>query len=74
MADPSDNVDGLYIDDVAFVQDCVHRGNVLWTYHVNMRLEGRFIARESILAAVDTYDRPDPNEWEEDLKNRRLSQ
>ena len=27
----------------------------LWTYHVNMRLAGRFIRREAILAAVDTY-------------------
>ena len=28
----------------------------MWTYHVNMRLSGRFIARESILAAVPTYE------------------
>ena len=28
----------------------------MWTYHVNMRLAGRFIPREVILAAVDSYD------------------
>ena len=27
----------------------------LWTYHVNMRLEGRFIAREAILGAVESF-------------------
>ena len=27
----------------------------MWTYHVNMRLVGRFISRATILAAVDTY-------------------
>ena len=43
-------------DPVAFIRDCVRRGNMLWTYHVNMRLEGRFIARKSITTAVDTYE------------------
>jgi hypothetical protein len=46
----------------------------LWTYHVNMRLAGRFIPRESILAAVAsvvTAYRPDPGEWQPDLKARR---
>jgi hypothetical protein len=89
----------------------------LWTYHVNMRLAGRFIPRELILAAVASYElieaypddkylpsylilgrhdqeafhvlfaadvegdnvrvvtayRPDPGEWEPDLKVRRPS-
>jgi hypothetical protein len=88
---------------------------MLWTYHVNLRLAGRFISRETILGAVETYElveaypedkylpsylvlgraaaerfhvlfaaeiegenvrvvtayRPDPEEWEEDLKTRR---
>lgn len=43
-------------DPIAFIQDCVRRGQILWTYHVNMRLAGRFIPREAILAAVDTYE------------------
>lgn len=41
---------------VLFIQDCVRRRRLLWTYHVNMRLVGRFIPRESILAAVDTFE------------------
>ena len=89
----------------------------MWTYHVNMRLAGRFIPRELILAAVASYDlveaypddkylpsylllarhdqdafhvlfaadvpgdnvrvvtayRPDPGEWQPDLKARRPS-
>lgn len=29
---------------------------ILWTYHVNMRMKGRFIPRKMILDSVDTYD------------------
>ncbi len=43
-------------DVVAFVQDCVRRRRVYWTYHVNMRLARRLISREAILEAVDTYE------------------
>ena len=43
-------------DPVRFIQDCIRRGRVLWTYHVNMRLAGRFIPRESILAAVEALE------------------
>lgn len=43
-------------DPVRFIQDCIRRGRLLWTYHVNMRLAGRFIPRESIVAAVDTFE------------------
>ena len=41
-------------DPVGFIQG-VHRGAILWTYPVSMRLAGRFISRAVILAAVDTY-------------------
>ena len=102
-------------DPVGFIQDRVRRERVLWTYHVNMRLAGRFIPREIILAAVASYElveaypddkylpsylilgrhgpeafhvlfatdlegdnvrvvasyRPDPEEWQADLKARR---
>lgn len=102
-------------DPIRFIQDCIRRSRVLWTYHVNMRLAGRFIPREVILASVDTYGlveaypddkylpsylllarhrsdafhvlfaadvegdsvrvvtsyRPDPQEWEPDMKTRR---
>ena len=42
-------------DPIRFIKDCIRRSRVLWTYHVNMRLAGRFIPREAILASVDTY-------------------
>ena len=105
-------------DPVPFIQDRVRRARILWTYHVNMRLAGRFIPRATILAAVDSYElvesypedkylpsyllvaqhgrdafhvlfavdvegdnvrvvtsyRPDPREWEPDLKTRRPRQ
>jgi hypothetical protein len=44
------------IDPVAFIQRCVHAGDVFWTYHVNMRLAERFIARDAILESVDSYE------------------
>ena len=43
-------------DPVRFIQDCIRHGRVLWTYHVNIRLAGRFIPRESILGAVETLE------------------
>ncbi len=42
-------------DSVGFIQDRVHRGGILWTYHVSMCLAGRFISRAVILASADTY-------------------
>ncbi len=43
-------------DPILFVQDCIRRGRVFWTYHVNIRLESRFIPRESVLGAVETLE------------------
>ena len=43
-------------DPIRFIQDCIRRGRVLWTYHVNMRLAGRYIARGSILGAVEALE------------------
>ena len=43
-------------DPIRFIQHCIRRGHVLWTYHVNMRLAGRFIPRESILGAGETLE------------------
>ncbi len=42
-------------DPLGFIQDCVSRGNVLWTYHINMRIKERSISREAILDSVDHY-------------------
>ena len=43
-------------DPIRFIQDCIRRGRILWTYHVNMRLAGRFIPREAILRAIETLE------------------
>ena len=43
-------------DPLAFIQACVRGGKVLWTYHVNMRLENRFIPRQAVLNSVDAYE------------------
>ncbi|MBI4605135.1 MAG: DUF4258 domain-containing protein [Planctomycetes bacterium] len=43
-------------DPVRFIQDCIRRRHVLWTYHVNIRLAGRFIPREAILGAIETLE------------------
>jgi len=41
---------------LSFIQRCVHERKIYWTYHVNMRLAGRYLTRDEILAAVDTYE------------------
>jgi len=43
-------------DPVAFIRDCLRSGRILWTYHVNMRLGQRSITRETIIAAVESYE------------------
>lgn len=43
-------------DPLSFIQDCVRRRRVFWTYHVNLRLASRFITRQAILEAVATYE------------------
>ena len=43
-------------DPVAFIRDRVRAGEVVWTYHVTMRLRGRFIPRTAILDAVESYE------------------
>jgi hypothetical protein len=42
-------------DPIGFIRRCVREAKLYWTYHVNMRLAGRYITRADILAAVDTY-------------------
>lgn len=39
-----------------FIKSCIRRRRIRWTYHVNMRLKGRFIPREIILSSVDSYE------------------
>jgi hypothetical protein len=46
----------LPADPVAFIREKVRAADTFWTYHVNMRLQGRFITRRRILESVDTYE------------------
>jgi hypothetical protein len=41
-------------DPLAFIQASVQGGRLYWTYHVNMRLQGRYIPRQAVIDAVDT--------------------
>lgn len=41
---------------LSFIRSCIRTGRVFWTYHVNMRLGQRFLTREAILGAVDSYE------------------
>ncbi len=43
-------------DPLAFIRERLRGGRILWTYHVNMRLGRRFIARETIISAADSYE------------------
>ena len=43
-------------DPIAFLQACVRGRRILWTYHVNLRLKGRFVPRQTVLEAVDSYE------------------
>jgi hypothetical protein len=43
-------------DQVAFIHECLRSGQLLWTYHVNMRLGQRFISRETIMNAAESYE------------------
>ena len=47
---------GLPTDALAFIQRCVRERRVYWTYHVNMRLAGRYISRDELLDATETYE------------------
>lgn len=44
------------LDVLNFIKRCMKQNRILWTYHVNMRMYGRYILRESILEAVDTFE------------------
>ena len=43
-------------DDLKFIKYCIRRRRIYWTYHVNMRLQQRYIEREKILSSVDSYE------------------
>ena len=41
--------------DLTFIQRCLREGRLLWTYHVNMRLRQRRVARSMVTESVDSY-------------------
>jgi hypothetical protein len=43
-------------DPLEFIRRCLQEGKVFWTYHVNMRLRGRFINRQGILQSPAIYE------------------
>ena len=43
-------------DPIQFIKKCLRDHRVFWTYHVNMRLAGRYIARSDIFTAIDSYE------------------
>ena len=43
-------------DPLEFIRRCVTQRKILWTYHVNMRLKGRFISRHALLTSSTYYE------------------
>lgn len=43
-------------DPLAFIRRCVGERRIYWSYHVNMRMRDRFIAREHIFAAAASFE------------------
>jgi len=43
-------------DPLGFIRRCVRERRILWTYHANMRLHGRFLDCQSILDAVEGFE------------------
>jgi hypothetical protein len=43
-------------DPLVFIRRCVVERRIYWSYHVNMRMRGRFIRREQILDAAASYE------------------
>lgn len=39
-----------------FIRRCVQSRKLLWTYHVNMRLRGRFISEKAIIESTVYYE------------------
>lgn len=43
-------------DPLAVLKKYIETRKVYWTYHVNIRMEDRFIQRKAIIASIETYD------------------
>jgi hypothetical protein len=44
------------LEPLEFIRDCVAQKKIFWTYHVNMRMKGRFIPREIILESFLNFE------------------
>jgi hypothetical protein len=44
------------VGSLAIIRSCVTQRKILWTYHVNMRLKGRFISRYALLISSPDYE------------------
>jgi Domain of unknown function (DUF4258) len=43
-------------DPLGFITRCLRERKILWTYHVQMRLEGRSLSREEIFSGITTLE------------------
>jgi len=43
-------------DILEAIKHCVSQRKIFWTYHVMMRMDGRFVPRHVILDAVQSYE------------------
>ena len=41
---------------IDFIKSCIELRRIRWSYHVNMRLKGRFIPRQAIISSLDNYE------------------
>jgi hypothetical protein len=39
-----------------FIKRCVSENRIFWTYHVNMRMKGRFIPRQIVVDSIQHYE------------------
>ncbi len=46
----------MKFDLLDFIKSCIQLRKIRWTYHVNMRLKGRFISREAVLSSLEKYE------------------
>jgi hypothetical protein len=48
--------EAIKVDILDFIKSCIKRREIRWTYHVNMRMKGRFIPRNDILSSTDSFE------------------
>ena len=39
-----------------FIRRCIREEKIKWTYHVNMRMTGRYIPRKAIIESANNYE------------------